>query len=54
MSRWYDEQSEKYGGMSFGPFWGSRRGKLILLALFAASVGAGMGIAWWAKVALGL
>ena len=44
MSRWYDEQAEKHGQIVLDPFWRTRRGKLMLLAIFTASIAAGAGI----------
>ncbi len=44
MSRWYDEQAEEYGQIVLDPFWRTWRGKLILLAVFVASIAAGAGI----------
>jgi len=54
MPRWYDEESDKYGGMSLGPFCGSRLGKLILLAVFVACICAGIALGLVAKNAFGL
>jgi hypothetical protein len=44
MSRWYDEQAEKHGQTVLDPFWCTRRGKLLLLAIFVTSIAAGAGI----------
>lgn len=44
MSRWYDEQAEKHGQIVLDPFWRTRRGKLMVLAVFVASIAAGAGI----------
>ena len=43
MSRWYDEQAEKHGQIVLDPFWRTRRGKLMLLAIFTTSIAAGAG-----------
>ena len=44
MSRWYDEQAERHGQIVLDPFWRTRRGKLLLLAIFVTSIAAGAGI----------
>ncbi len=44
MSRWYDQQAEKIGGLSLDPFWRTRRGKVILLGVLLGSIAAGAGI----------
>ena len=44
MNRWYDEQAEKHGQIVLDPFWRTRRGKLMLLAIFTTSIAAGAGI----------
>jgi hypothetical protein len=44
MSRWYDEQAEKHGQIVLDPFWRTRRGKPMLLAVFTTSIAAGAGI----------
>ena len=44
MNRWYDEQAEKHGQIVLHPFWRTRGGKLLLLAIFTTSVAAGAGI----------
>ena len=44
MSRWYDDEAEKHGQIVLDPFWRTRRGKLMLLAIFTTSVAAGAGI----------
>jgi hypothetical protein len=44
MSRWYDQQAEKIGGLNLDLFWRTRRGKVILLSVLFGSIAAGAGI----------
>ena len=44
------KRAEHQGGINLGPFWGSRLGRLTLLAIMAAAAL----VPWLSKVALGL
>ena len=46
MTRAYDDRAEKVCGLNIDPFWRTRIGKLILLAVFLASIGVGAGIGY--------
>jgi hypothetical protein len=54
MSREYDTIAERHGGLRLDPFWKTWRGKLVLLAAWLVSIGAGAVIAWTAKKLLNL
>ena len=45
----YDDEAVRVGGLRVGPFWQSWRGRLLLLAIVAASAS----VPWLIKVAMG-